>query len=156
MTKNDRKTENGSRVPAWPRFTWRPRLMMEQRYQRRLLLLLLALVLMAIVIPKGSFIPDYYAPGDIASRDIKAPKDLLVPDLPLTEKKRAEAEDAVRAALPREVRRVRRAGRKARTARRVRAGRGRRPCRAHRDGPRVPGRSAVPPCGRCRAPGSAR
>src|SRR5690606_23907142 len=36
-----------------------------------------------------------YAPGDIASRDVKAPRDLLIPDLPLTEKKRLEAEEAV-------------------------------------------------------------
>ena len=69
--------------------------MMEERYQRRMLLLLLALVLTIIIIPKGGFVPDYYSPGDIAARDIKAPKDLLVPDLPLTEKKRVEAEDAV-------------------------------------------------------------
>ena len=69
--------------------------MMEERYQRRMLLLLLALVLTIIIIPKGGFVPDYYSPGDIASRDIKAPTDLLVPDLPLTEKKRVEAEDAV-------------------------------------------------------------
>jgi hypothetical protein len=60
-----------------------------------LLLALLALTLTVIIIPKGGFIPDYYAPGDIASRDIKAPKDLLIPDLPLTEKKRLEAEEAI-------------------------------------------------------------
>lgn len=60
-----------------------------------LLLALLALILTIIIIPKGGFIPDYYAPGDIASRDVKAPKDLLIPDLPLTEKKRLEAEEAI-------------------------------------------------------------
>jgi hypothetical protein len=56
--------------------------------QHSLLLALLALVLTIIIVPKGGLIPDYYAPGDIVSRDIKAPTDLLIPDLPLTEKKR--------------------------------------------------------------------
>jgi len=56
---------------------------------------LLALVLTIIIVPKGGFIPDYYAPGDIASRDIKAPKDLLIPDLSLTEQKRLDAEGTV-------------------------------------------------------------
>jgi len=72
-----------------------PERMGEDRYQRRLLLLLLGLVLTLIIVPKGGLIPDYYEPGDIVSRDIKAPKDLLIPDLPLTEKKRQQAQDAV-------------------------------------------------------------
>jgi hypothetical protein len=73
----------------------RGRLFGSEATQRRLLMLLLAVVLTFIIIPKGGFIPDYYFPGDIATRDIKAPKDLLIPDLPLTEKKRVEAEEAV-------------------------------------------------------------
>ncbi|MBE0596071.1 MAG: HDIG domain-containing protein [Desulfuromonadales bacterium] len=68
---------------------------LEEKTQRYLLLGLVAVVLTLIIVPKGGFIPDYYVPGDIASRDVKAPKDLLIPDLPLTEKKRAEAEEAV-------------------------------------------------------------
>jgi putative nucleotidyltransferase with HDIG domain len=60
-----------------------------------LLLLLLAMLLTVIIIPKGGFIPDHYGPGDIASRDIKAPRDLLISDRPLTEKKQLEAEEAV-------------------------------------------------------------
>lgn len=67
----------------------------DAKFQRHGLMIILALVVTAIIVPKGGLIPDYYAPGDIASRDIKAPKDLLLPDLPLTEKKRAEAEDAI-------------------------------------------------------------
>lgn len=67
----------------------------DAKFQRHLLMILLALVVTAIIVPKGGLIPDYYAPGDIASRDIKAPKDLLLPDLPLTDKKRAEAEEAI-------------------------------------------------------------
>ncbi|MFK5926532.1 MAG: HDIG domain-containing protein, partial [Desulfuromusa sp.] len=35
---------------------------------------------------------DYYAPGDIATRDIKSPRDLLAEDVPLTQAKRDEAE----------------------------------------------------------------
>lgn len=67
----------------------------DAKFQRHVLLVILALVVTAIIVPKGGLIPDYYNPGDIASRDIKAPKDLLLPDLPLTEKKRTEAEDSV-------------------------------------------------------------
>ena len=68
---------------------------LEGEKRHYLLLVALALVLTLIIVPKGGFIPDYYVPGDIASRDIKAPKDLLIPDLPLTEKKRQEAEEAI-------------------------------------------------------------
>ncbi len=55
------------------------------------LLLLVAVLLTLIIVPKGGLIPDYYAPGDIANRDIKSPRDLLVEDVPLTEAKRDEA-----------------------------------------------------------------
>lgn len=68
---------------------------LNQAQQARLLIILLCLVLTFIIVPKGGFVPDYYSPGDIASRDVKAPRDLLVPDAPLTEKKRLEAEEAV-------------------------------------------------------------
>jgi cyclic-di-AMP phosphodiesterase PgpH len=67
----------------------------KERHQRCILLLLLTLALTAIIVPKGAFIPDHYVAGDVASRDIKAPKDILIPDLPLTEKKRVEAEDSI-------------------------------------------------------------
>ncbi len=87
MTKGDR-SENGN-SSFWQRFA------LEKRQQRLLLMVLLALLVTVITVPKGGFVPDYYAPGDIASRDIKAPKDLLVPDPPLTEKKRQRAQDAV-------------------------------------------------------------
>ncbi len=55
------------------------------------LLLLVAVLLTVIIVHKGGLIPDYYAPGDIANRDIKSPRDLLVEDVPLTEAKRDEA-----------------------------------------------------------------
>lgn len=67
---------------------------LRNREQPRLgvwLLLLVAILLTAIIVPKGGLIPDYYSPGDIANRDIKSPRDLLVEDAPLTEAKRAEA-----------------------------------------------------------------
>ena len=55
------------------------------------LLLLVAALLTLIIVPKGGLIPDYYAPGDIATRDIKSPRDLLAEDIPLTQAKRDEA-----------------------------------------------------------------
>ena len=59
------------------------------------LLFAVALLLTLVIVPKGGFIPDYHAPGDIASRDIKSPRDLLVEDIPLTQAKREEAWAAV-------------------------------------------------------------
>ncbi len=59
------------------------------------LLLAVALLLTLIIVPKGGLIPDYLAPGEIASRDIKSPRDLLVEDVQLTEAKRMEAAAAV-------------------------------------------------------------
>ncbi|MDX2494210.1 MAG: HDIG domain-containing protein [Desulfuromusa sp.] len=55
------------------------------------LLVLVAVLLTLIIVPKGGLIPDYYTPGDIATRDIKSPRDLLVEDIPLTQAKRDEA-----------------------------------------------------------------
>lgn len=91
MLKNDRKPEAAARKTK----SVKSGFMQDQRNQRYTLVLLLSLLLAIIIIPKGGFVPDYSASGDIVSRDIKAPKDLLVPDLPLTEKKRAEAEEGV-------------------------------------------------------------
>lgn len=59
------------------------------------LLVSVGLLLTLIIVPKGGFIPDYHSPGDIASRDIKSPRDLLVEDKPLTQAKREEAWTAV-------------------------------------------------------------
>jgi len=58
------------------------------------LLLLVVALLTLIIVPKGGLIPDYYAPGDIATRDIKSPRDLLAEDIPLTQAKREEAANA--------------------------------------------------------------
>ncbi len=59
------------------------------------LLLAVTLILTLIVVPKGGFIPDYHEPGDIAARDIKSPRDLLVEDVPLTNSKREEAANGI-------------------------------------------------------------
>jgi len=95
MPRQERKSDSGPPGSRDLYASLKKSILAEERYQRHLLMFLLALILTVIIVPKGGFIPDYYAPGDIASRDIKAPKDLLVPDLPLTEKKRQEAEEAV-------------------------------------------------------------
>ncbi|WP_303720422.1 HD family phosphohydrolase [Malonomonas rubra] len=55
------------------------------------LLFIVAFLLTLIIVPKGGFIPDYHEPGEIASRDIKSPRELLVEDTPLTQNKRDEA-----------------------------------------------------------------
>lgn len=92
MSKNDNKSDSPRRkAKIAERSFWR-----EERSQRYLMLALLALFLTLIIVPKGGFIPDYYSPGDIVTRDVKAPRDLLIPDLTLTENKRVEAEGAVK------------------------------------------------------------
>ncbi|WP_432820991.1 HD family phosphohydrolase [Trichloromonas sp.] len=92
MTNRDRKPDPSTRK-AKP--SGKNTFSLELRSQRYVLVVLLALILTAIIVPKGGFVPGYYAPGDIASRDVKSSRDLLVPDEPLTEKKRVEAEDAI-------------------------------------------------------------
>ncbi|MFO7577747.1 MAG: HDIG domain-containing protein [Pelovirga sp.] len=58
---------------------------------RRCLLLGVAVLLALIIVPKGGLIPDAYAPGDVASRDIKSPRELFVEDVQLTRAKRETA-----------------------------------------------------------------
>ncbi len=96
MTSNDRKQDGASRKGRRS-FVLHPPLqeLFSDHQQRYLLMVLLALVLTVIIIPKGGFVPGYYSPGDVASRDIKAPRDLLIPDQPLTEEKRQAAAQAI-------------------------------------------------------------
>ncbi|WP_020675498.1 HD family phosphohydrolase [Geopsychrobacter electrodiphilus] len=61
----------------------------------KVLLIVIALLLTLVIIPKGGFIPEYHVPGEIASRDIKSPRDLLIEDEPLTLTKREEARQAI-------------------------------------------------------------
>lgn len=95
MSKNGRKHDAaaGRRGLSGP---LRLPIALDEGQQNRLLLLFLCLILTFIIVPKGSFIPDYYSPGDIATRDVKAPRDMLVVDEDLTQKRRQEAEEAVR------------------------------------------------------------
>jgi putative nucleotidyltransferase with HDIG domain len=95
-SKSERKSE------AVPRHRFRFRSghpffkpFLKENNQRYLLLVMLAVIMTAIIVPKGGFVPGYYTPGDIASRDIKASRDMLLPDQPLTEKKRDEAAKAI-------------------------------------------------------------
>ncbi|MDY0268722.1 HD family phosphohydrolase [Trichloromonas sp.] len=91
MNKNDSKSDSSSRKSKIvEKSFWR-----QERAQRYLMLAFLALFLTVIIVPKGGFIPDHYSPGDIATRDVKSPRELLIPDLVLTESKRVEAEGAV-------------------------------------------------------------
>lgn len=64
-------------------------------WQRILLMSLLVLLLTLIIIPKGHLLIPDYSPGDVARRDVKATRDLLIPDEGLTAKKRTEAEVSV-------------------------------------------------------------
>jgi len=95
MTKTDRKTEPAGRGGKRPGAADQSFLSGISKFQRSILLVLLAFSLTFIIVPKGGLVPDHYVPGDIAARDIKAPRDLLIPDLPLTETKRDEAEAGI-------------------------------------------------------------
>jgi len=68
---------------------------LDEGWQRIVLMALLVLLLTIIIIPKGHLLMPSYASGDIARRDVKSPRDLLIPDEELTSKKRTEAEVAV-------------------------------------------------------------
>lgn len=94
MTKDEREQVNKRRSEFF-RTKGRGDRLFNRRQFGLLLLLTVGLLLTLIVVPKGGFIPDYYAPGDIASRNIKAPRDLLIEDKPLTIAKREEAKAAV-------------------------------------------------------------
>lgn len=95
MASSERKSEStartGKKQPQWKKLINS----IDLRYQRYIVMFLLAIVLTVIIIPKGGFTPGYYSIGDIASRDVKASRELLIPDADLTEKKRVEAEDTV-------------------------------------------------------------
>ncbi len=84
-------------VPVKPfrREMFLAKLGLDEGWQRILLMALLVLLLTAIIIPKGYLMMPDYAPGDVARRDVKSPRDLLIPDETLTAKKRTEAEVAM-------------------------------------------------------------
>lgn len=68
---------------------------LDEGWQRIALMALLVTLLTIIIIPKGHLMVPSYAPGDVARRNVKSPRDLLIPDENLTAKKRTEAEIAV-------------------------------------------------------------
>ena len=59
------------------------------------ILCLLALLLTLIILPHPARIPAGYSPGDVATHNIKSPRDYLLEDRFLTEQKRNEAYDQV-------------------------------------------------------------
>jgi cyclic-di-AMP phosphodiesterase PgpH len=93
------KPESTNDSPAVTKPPHRFRLLIElgfdEGWQRGTLLVLLVVLLTAIIIPKGHLLTPVYDPGDVARRDVKASRDLLIPDEGLTAKKRTEAEVAV-------------------------------------------------------------
>lgn len=62
---------------------------------RRILLVVTAIILTFIIFPRQEFMSVRHEAGDIASTDIRATRDHLLEDRALTERKRREAEDAV-------------------------------------------------------------
>jgi len=92
MTKNGKKQSQPTGPFGWFVQEWQS-LHVERR--QFILAFLLALTLAIIIVPKGGLTPDYYQPGDIAGRDIKASADLNVLDPELSEKRQLEAERTV-------------------------------------------------------------
>ena len=68
---------------------------LDEGWQRIVLMGLLVVILTLIIIPKGQFFLPDYDPGDVARRDVKSPRDLLIADDELTDKKRTAAEVSV-------------------------------------------------------------
>ncbi|MEA5113451.1 MAG: HDIG domain-containing protein [Geobacteraceae bacterium] len=66
-----------------------------ESFKRAVLFLLTAFILSFLILPSRHFLVTKYSEGDIASTDIKANQSYLLEDRLLTEKKRAEAEQAV-------------------------------------------------------------
>ena len=92
-------TEPTGDSAAAVKLSFRERLLAElgsnASWQRVALMGLLVLLLTVIIIPKGHLLVPAYQAGDVARRDVKSPRDLLLPDESLTAKKRIEAEAAV-------------------------------------------------------------
>ncbi len=95
MTKKERKSEKVSTRKSLSRMTEKGRQGADESFLRALLLILLVTLLTFIIVPKGTLTPTEFTAGDIVPRDIKAPRDLLIPDDDLSEQKRNDAERAV-------------------------------------------------------------
>jgi len=66
----------------------------KEKRNRFILLFLTAFFLTFLIVPSHQFMAVSYKAGEIATSDIRATQDYLLEDLPLTEKKRSEAEAA--------------------------------------------------------------
>lgn len=95
MTKNERKSDTAVVMKSAARHTVKSPVKVDENLQRILLMLVLVVLLTFIIVPKGGLTPTDFSVGDVAPRDIKAPRDFLVPDDELTDQKRAEADKAV-------------------------------------------------------------
>jgi len=95
MPKSDRKIDSGTVQKPVFRQNQQELSQNDERFQRVFLLLVLVTLLTFIIVPKGALTTTEFVAGDIAPHDIKAPRDLLVPDEDLTRQKRDEAERSV-------------------------------------------------------------
>lgn len=95
MPRSERKPEPGPASKPLSRPARQDVQAGDEKFQRFLLLLFLVAALTFIIVPKGTLTPTEFEPGDISPRDLKAPRDLLIPADDLTEQKRVEAEKAV-------------------------------------------------------------
>jgi hypothetical protein len=59
------------------------------------ILLMVAAIFAALVFPRSAPVRDSYGVGDVAEKDIKAPRDFFIEDVAATEEKRSEVEQAV-------------------------------------------------------------
>lgn len=93
--KGDKRPEKKGDKKSFAAAEAKPVWYQDRRQVALLLLTAVALLLTLVIIPKGGFVPDYHVPGEIAGRDIKSPRDLLIEDKPLTQTKREEARQSV-------------------------------------------------------------
>lgn len=95
MSKSEHKSEPGLPHKSLSRLTQQESKDGADGFHQSLLLILLVILLTIIIVPKGVLTPVEFSPGDIAPRDIKAPRDILIPDDDLSEQKRDAAAKAV-------------------------------------------------------------
>ncbi len=95
MTKSERKSEKALAQQAAAHLAKQEQQGNDESFHRTLLLILLVVLLTFIIVPKGVLTPTEFSPGDIVPRDIKASRDILIPDDELSEQKRHDAAKAV-------------------------------------------------------------
>ncbi len=95
MSPHESNSAPGSPQAASRRLRLYNFLGLDEGWQRIMLMALLVMVLALIIVPKSQLLVPAYSVGDVARRDIKAPRDLLIADEELTAKKRTAAEVAV-------------------------------------------------------------